>query len=164
MGYMGFGMQSWVYKRRPRKPFSKRGEIPSFSPLPKYSRTFSIKPHIKENKYKYVFWGFIFFVSFVFLINISIKKFTLYSINHSNILYENSKRIDYGGFHFLIKSGKKRLLSNNILGAYSEFNLAYKINPKNDELNQLLVETLSILCTKDIEYCNKLDYHLIQKH
>jgi len=24
MGYMGFGMQKWIYTRRPRKPFSKR--------------------------------------------------------------------------------------------------------------------------------------------
>lgn len=53
MGYMGFGMQSSVYKRHPRKPFSKRGKVPSFSPLLNYTRTFSLKPHIKENKHKY---------------------------------------------------------------------------------------------------------------
>ena len=64
---------------------------------------------------------------------------------------------DKEAFDFLIKSGKKRLLSNNILGAYSEFNLAYNIKPKDKELNELLIETLSILCDKKESHCEELD-------
>ena len=70
------------------------------------------------------------------------------------------KEQDEKAFNFLIKSGKKRLVSNNIVGAYSEFNLAYQIKPNSEELNQLLIETLSILCTKNTDYCDRLNSHL----
>jgi len=62
--------------------------------------------------------------------------------------------------NFLLNSGKKRLVSNNILGAYSEFNLAYKIKPNNKELNQLMIETLSTLCISEEKYCDRLDVFL----
>lgn len=164
MGYMGFGMQSCVYNRRPRKVFSKRGRIPSFSTLPKYSRAYKIKPHVKENKYKYVFLGLIVFISLVFLIKTFTTKFIIYTNNQSRVLLENSKQKDIEAFSFLLKSGKRRLLSNNIVGAYSEFNLAYNIRPESEELNQLLIETLSILCSEREKYCDKLDFHLQVKH
>ncbi|GAA4969873.1 hypothetical protein [Algibacter aquimarinus] len=160
MGYMGFGMQSWVYKKRPRKPFSKRGRIPSFSPFQEYSRTFKIKSHTKESKYKYTLWGIIFFISLIFLVTNYTKKFTLYTNEKSIVRIKAAEKIDNRAFVFLIKSGKKRLISNNIIGAYSEFNLAYQIKPNNEELNQLLIETLSILCDKNTDYCDDLNYHL----
>ena len=64
---------------------------------------------------------------------------------------------DNEAFEFLLRSGKNRLLSNNILGAYSEFNLAYNIKPKDKELNQLMIETLGILCVNEEKYCSELD-------
>ena len=36
MGYMGFGMQKWIYRRRPRAPFSKKTE-PGYDTLPSHS-------------------------------------------------------------------------------------------------------------------------------
>jgi len=101
MGFMGFGMQSWVYKRCPRKPFSKRGRIPSFSPLPKYSRTIKIKSHVKESKYKYAFFYLIAFISLVFLMKTFTTTFTLYTNNHRRVLLENTKQKDIEAFNFL---------------------------------------------------------------
>lgn len=160
MGYMGFGMQSWVYKRQPRKPFSKRGQIPSFTPLLKYSRTFQLKPQKKKSKYKNAFLSLLVFLSLVFLFSAFTQKLTFYNKNYNSIVNEEINRRDNEAYHFLLNSGKKRLLANNIVGAYSEFNLAYNIKPNNEELNQLIIETLSILCSENIEYCDVLDSHL----
>ena len=49
MGYMGFGMQRWVYKMKPRKLFSFERK-PSFEALPKYRREFKLKPRSYEEK------------------------------------------------------------------------------------------------------------------
>ena len=64
---------------------------------------------------------------------------------------------DKQAFNFLLNSGKTHLKRNNVVGAYSEFILAYRVNPNNKELNQLLIETLSILCVNDENYCGELD-------
>ena len=77
-------------------------------------------------------------------------------------LYNKNKNKE--AFDFLLKSGKKRLKNNEITGAYSEFNLAHNIYPNNKELNQLLIETLSILCENDSKYNMKLDFFLPQKN
>lgn len=157
MGYMGFGMQRWIYNRSLRKPFSKRGQIPSFSAIPKYSRTFKIIPHIPESKPKYVVIGIVTFISLLFLTKLYTNKFVLYSNNYTKVNQERLKAIDIEAFNFLLNSGKLHLKRNNISGAYSEFILAYKVNPNNKKLNQLLIETLSILCKKDISYCAELN-------
>lgn len=52
-----------------------------------------------------------------------------------------------------MKSGKLRLKSGRISGAYSEFKLAHAIQPNNIEVNKLLFETLEILC---LDYCKDL--------
>lgn len=159
-GYMGFGMQSWLYKKRPRKPFTKRGQVPSFTPLHSYTRTFSIKPHVKKNN---VYAGLITLVaisiSILLVVNYS-QKFVSYSQERLELIEYNTSTQESYAFSYLLNSGKQRLLSNNILGAYSEFNLAYNIRPDSKELNQLLVETLSILCSDDIKYCDVLDNFL----
>ncbi|PKO95051.1 MAG: hypothetical protein CVU14_12840 [Bacteroidetes bacterium HGW-Bacteroidetes-9] len=36
MGYMGFGMQKWIYRRKPRHPFAKKTE-PGYDTLPSHS-------------------------------------------------------------------------------------------------------------------------------
>ncbi|WP_341217178.1 hypothetical protein, partial [uncultured Wocania sp.] len=119
-----------------------------------------IKPHIKESKFKYAFLGIIIFISLVFLIKICTKKFVLYSNNYTYIKNERLIFLDNDAFHFLLRSGKNRLLSNKILEAYYEFNLAYSIRPNDKELNRLMIETLSILCVREDKYCDKLDVFL----
>ncbi|BAO77506.1 hypothetical protein [Winogradskyella sp. PG-2] len=64
---------------------------------------------------------------------------------------------DNQAFDFLMNSGKKRLRSGNIYDAYSEFKLAVAIKPVNEEVNQLLLETISMLCEENENYCNELE-------
>lgn len=157
MGYMGFGMQKWIYSRSPRKPFVK-SRIPSFTSIDTYDRTFKVQPSKSLGSF-FVLISILLlglFFSMVFL-----KKDEL--LIHSNEIRRQKTEIlaqmDIDAFKFLLKSGKYRLETNNISGAYSEFKLAYKINPDNNELNVLLSETLSILCYRDTNtnYCDELD-------
>ncbi len=157
MGYMGFGMQRWIYKRHLRKPFSKRESIPTFSPLSNYSREFKLQPSVEENEKLNGFLTLaIIFVFIIFLFFLS-SKFVSYTNNQSISISLMNESKDNEAFEFLLKSGKNRLLSNNILGAYSEFNLAHNIRPNDKELNQLMIETLGILCVNEEKYCDKLD-------
>ncbi len=156
MGYMGFGMQSWVYKMRPRKPFSMERKK-SFDPLPNYSREFKIQPSKNENvKLK----GILTIISALVLCFIFVSsgvKFKELSIIHSVKMEKIRNQKDMVAFNFLMGSGVYRLKHNNIQGAYSEFKLAQNIFPENKEAYQLLLETTRILCKNDNKYCDELD-------
>ncbi|MDO5980398.1 hypothetical protein [Flavivirga spongiicola] len=159
-GYMGFGLQKWIYSRNPRKKLYVKERISSFTALPKYSRTFTIKPSIKENKILVGFLTITTVIGFAIILNSCYKHFVVYSNERSKqiAIYKTDK--DNMAFNFLLNSGKNRLKQHRIVAAYSELNLAYAIRPNDKELNQLLIETLSILCSKDIAYCDALDKHL----
>lgn len=160
MGYMGFGMQSNVYKRRPKKPFAEHNCVPTFSAFKKISKSIESKKDTDQNKY---FSGVALILLFIFSLLLCIN-FGL-KIKEQNQLYyakvESTNHIDIKAFNFLIKSGKSRLMKGNIKGAYSEFELASRIHPHHQELQNLILETLSILCTSNEEFCAELDGQLM---
>ncbi len=162
-GYMGFGMQKWIYSRKSRTKLYVRETIPSFTSLPKYSRTFQLKASVKENKLLNGILAIGIAISLIILSGSFIKKYTDYSNEQTKQVtiynnYENEK-----AFNFLVESGISRLAGNNIIGAYSEFKLAHEIHQNDEKFNQLFIETLSILCNDDEKYCNELDYFLLEK-
>ncbi|WP_282135901.1 hypothetical protein [Seonamhaeicola maritimus] len=79
----------------------------------------------------------------------------------TNAAYENKNKV---AFNFLINSGKNRLLEGRISSAYKEFKLAHAIYPENEALNNLLIETLEILCEEDNFYCDELDEFLLNSY
>ncbi|REE07847.1 hypothetical protein DFQ09_11041 [Winogradskyella pacifica] len=152
MGYMGLGLQKWIYGMRPRKPFSMQRKG-SFTAVPTYSREFKLQ--YSNNKGSYNF-GIILFLVMVLVITLCIPSWLDHSrLQHKQELAWAIKK-DNDAFNFLIKSGKQRVSKGRILGAYSEFKLAYAIKPKDKELNQLLLETLIILCLDYNKYCDDL--------
>lgn len=155
MGYMGFGMQKWIYSRSPRKLFEK-GRIPSFTSVDTYQRTFKVQPSKSIGKF-YIYISILLLGILFSIVYLKKDEFLIHSYEVQNQKNEILAQIDKNAFNFLIKSGKNRLENSNIFGAYSEFKLAYKINQEHRELNQLLIETLSILCYNDTNYCNELD-------
>lgn len=161
---MGFGMQSWIYKKCNRKPFAKRHKLPSFSPLQKYSRDFGIKPHEDEDqvKRKNAILTIVIVLSFLMLCGVLFKQFYVYSTNHSKSITAHYRLENEKAFNYLYDSGIRRLSHNNLIGAYSELKLACQIDSKNEELNKLLIETLSALCSKDLKYCIELE-NLLKK-
>jgi len=155
-GYMGFGMASWIYKQRPRKPFSMRRSKPTCNTLETYNREFKLQPSKKASKL------YIYFVLIVIILAsvgcyYKMPEFIAYSDNIYLQKQEKEIRLNNEAFNFLINSGVSRLRQDNLIGAYSEFKLAYNIYPKNEKLNQLLIETLSILCENNNSYCSDLD-------
>ena len=71
-------------------------------------------------------------------------------------------REDKIAYNFLLESGINRMYSKNYKGAYAEFKLAYQLNPNNEQLNNLMIETLSVLCNSDEKYCNDFDAFLMK--
>ena len=138
MGYCGFGLQSWIYRMRPRKPFFMERKD-SFTKVPIYHRNFKIQS--SQSSQLKVFLSSVLIFCFLGL-GLLLKPKLL---NHSReIKKETVERIiieDNLAFNFLINSGKNRLSTNNIIGAYSEFSLAYKIKPENAELKHVLIDT-----------------------
>ena len=162
MGYMGFGMQKWIYSRNPKKKLYQKKKLQSFTALSKYSRNFKLSYRARENKTLLGLTSLFFVVGLILLVKLSNVKFTEYSNKHTEltmVLHENKNQVAY---RFLIRSGKNRLLDNRALDAYKEFKLAYAIFPQNEELNQLLIETLSTLCKKNSIYCKELDMLLLK--
>ena len=156
MGYMGFGMQRWIYSRSPRKLFVK-DRIPSFSPLQKYYRTFSIKKRVVINKRLAGLYSILVATGFILVMIFSFNNFKNYSNTQTKEVSNLIKLEDKKAFVFLVRSGKNRLAENRIKDAYYEFHLAHKIYPKSENLNKLLVETLSILCIDNNNYCKEID-------
>ncbi|MBC2845240.1 hypothetical protein [Winogradskyella flava] len=77
-------------------------------------------------------------------------------IKHKHEINTTTER-DIKAYNFLTKSGEKRLKLGNYKGALSEFKLAHNIQPNSTEVNQLLLEVISILCEKDDNYCEEYD-------
>lgn len=155
-GYMGFGMATWIYKQRPRKPFSTQRSKPSCNTLPIYSRKFKLQPSQKSSRL-YLVFSLLLIALFFTGVFFKAPQFMDYSNNRYLQKQMKTEQINNEAFEFLMKSGMNRLRVNNAVGAYSEFKLAYNINPDNEKLNQLLIETLSVLCKNENTYCNDLD-------
>lgn len=148
--YIGFTFDNWLYKKGSKSPIIITDNISVFKP----------KLTINKDKILNKFFVISIIFSFIILCAITIpmlKTFTDYSNNLSVTSKKRENLHNKEAFNFLLNSGKNRLYSNNVLGAYSEFILAYKVYPNNKEINQLLIETLSILCDKEEKYCNELD-------
>ncbi|WP_299381402.1 hypothetical protein [uncultured Lacinutrix sp.] len=153
-GYMGFGMQSWIYKRKLRKPFSKRGKVPTHSSLPLYSRVFKLQRSVKKNKKQNAVLTLLIIFSLLILGVLTFSNIFKYEKQHKEFVSEMKDIKNQEAFIFLLNSGKERLNANNFSGAYSEFVLAYTINSQNEEVVRLLEETSSVLCKTDKKYCN----------
>ena len=160
-GYMGFGMASWIYKQRPNKAFSKKKGKPSCNTIPTYSRQFKLQPSGQKSNF--------YIIMSLLLLGLILSGFYFKGtalVEHSNVIrtqkhaYEEKANND--AFNFLMLSGMRRLKSQNLEGAYSEFKLAYAIYPEHEQLHQLLTETLSALCKDGNSYCNDLDVLLSQ--
>lgn len=160
MGYMGFGMQSNVYKRHPKKPFATHNSVPKFSPFKKNSKSTKSKKDSDENKY---FSGVALILLFMLCALLSFN-FGFKIKKQNQFHYSKQERINYTdvkAFKFLITSGKSRLRQGNIKGAYSEFVLASRIQPNHQELQHLIIETLSIMCASNEAFCKELDVKLM---
>ncbi|WP_053992457.1 hypothetical protein [Mangrovimonas sp. TPBH4] len=160
MGYMGFGIQKWIYSMRPRAPFSKERK-PSFTKLDTYSRQFKLQPskssgnfYIRMSFLMLIFGGVVVYYMVPEVLNHRNKVDKLYAKR----IYEEEQE----AFTFLVHSGMERLKRHHYLEAYNEFELAFKINPKDEALNDAMLQTLSVLCRDNKKYCELLECKLVE--
>ncbi|MGS2726041.1 hypothetical protein ACU8DI_05490 [Psychroserpens sp. BH13MA-6] len=158
-GYMGFGMATWIYRQGPRKAFSKGRSKPSCNTLPTYQRQFKLQPSENKSQISEILSCLLIGL---FLISMYFKasEVVTYSLDVQKQKETRIKTTNQEAFQFLMRSGLKRLNDQNMTGAYSEFNLAYQIQPDNEQLQQLMIEVLSTLCDNNNDYCLELDQHL----
>ncbi|WP_040278500.1 hypothetical protein [Psychroserpens damuponensis] len=154
-GYMGFGMSSWIYKQGPRKAFSKRKRRPTCNTLSTYDRAFKLQPS-KKSSNLYIVFSILCIGLVAVGLHYRIPEFTKYNSIRNVQKRERIKLKKKGTFNFLMHSGQNRLRANNLVGAHSEFKLAKAIYPKDELVNQLLVETLVALCEDNNTYCDEL--------
>ena len=156
MGYMGFGMQKWIYSMRPRKPFSMQRKD-SFTVIPTYKRNFKLQPSNKSSN-PYFGIALIALMCLIFITHIP-KWYEYENFTYQQKMAYKSTQDDYA-FNFLMNSGKNRLYSGKISGAYGEFKLAQAIKPNDKEVNYLLLESLEILCLDYNRKCQ--NYHKLK--
>lgn len=159
-GYMGFGMQNWLYKTKSRKPFEKRKSIPSFSALPKYQRNFQLKKNKKHSNKLAAFLTIAIICCFLLVGFYMSNQFVSYSEKHRSELRKTNIKLDQDAFNFLMESGILELKNQRPEIAYTKFKLALLVFPENKRANQLYLETLSVLCSEDIIYCELLNSQL----
>jgi len=153
MGYMGFGMQKWIYTMRPRRPYSMQRKG-SFT---KVQHCYKTTKGAKQSDTVDV----LILIAIVLIMIVSILVIHPRWMAYENNLdaYKNEVAISNNqfAFKFLMNSGRHRFLHQNYEGAYAEFKLAKAIYPNNPEVNNLLRKTLIKLCIQEKVYCSDLD-------
>jgi len=157
--YTGFEKISWTNKQRPRKSFSRKKRLPDRKSMSTYESFFKLQPSKNRSEF-YIGLGLLLVILLTVFLHYNIPTFTNYQ-NRSVKMKKLAHRADKNAYHFLMNSGKNRLSSNNLLGAYSEFKLAQAIYPQDDCVNQVLIDTLARLCNNGNAYCDELDNLLV---
>lgn len=153
MGYMGFGLQKWIYTMRPRKPYSiqRKG---SFTEIPSYKIKFKLQPSKDIRPYNF---GILLVLLLVLVVGFSVPKWLSQAKAHQKKVTALKTYKANKAFDFLMTSGKRRLKVGNLSGAFSEFKLAKAIQPNHPELKQLYFETLRKLCIQNEVNCTPFD-------
>lgn len=145
MGYMGFGLQNWIYRQRPRKPFSKQTKS-NFEPLPTYNREFNLQKNDNYSKgYNSTYVLVILLVLSVIFIYI---LFDYVIIGNSKttpqVKQDNKESLD-----IIIESANNYRKYSEWKSAQKELELALKLDPNNLVVNKLYIQTLFSLCLED---------------
>lgn len=175
MGYMGFGLQKWIYNLKPRKPFkkgtksagqethefdkSKRFNLketstsnPELAELRLKETTERIKLNTRREKlFSSLFIiGLIVIVAFIYygVIDFSKKGNEIQKTTTARITKEKQNALD-----LLIKSGNLNLKSNEIGNAINDFKLALNIDENNTIALYNLILALSIDCEMNSKNC-----------
>ncbi|MCC1484167.1 hypothetical protein [Winogradskyella immobilis] len=152
MSYSDITLHKYKAKKRKRKPFSKRRNSPKEKTRLRFITNFSSISLDSSNIIAFVVIALV-----VFFMAMSYSGVKLHSQEMETFRLSSVERENKIAFTFLMKSGKERLERFLIKDAYSEFKLAYKLFPEDEELKKYLFETLSILCKKENAYCLELD-------
>jgi tetratricopeptide (TPR) repeat protein len=175
MGYMGFGLQKWIYNLKPRKPFKKgtkgKGyethefgnpkefklkETGTSNPALAELRLIETRKRIQlntriERLFSVLFIiGLIVFFAFMYLgvFDSSKKSKETQKVASTRITNERQYALE-----LLIRSGELNLKNNEIENAINDFILALNIDENNTTVLYNLILALSIDCEMNSRNC-----------
>jgi cytochrome c-type biogenesis protein CcmH/NrfG len=176
MGYMGLGMQKWIYTQRPRKPFSKLRKLSivtdkrfAIDDLKVGGRTHKnpSKRDIKlvlermgrtslRNKLLNLLIAFaIILLTYVILIKYEPWKSTENTEQYLIQQQEKALQLKIENFNMSISYGKHYLNKGDFVLAKQEFHHALEVFPNNQETLEYLVKTYMQDCITNEVNCEK---------
>lgn len=177
MGYMGFGLQKWIYKLKPRKPFKKRTKSAGYETHEfDNPKGFSLKEtstnnpelaelrlketteRIKLNTRRERIFSALFIIGMIVILAFIYYGVTDFSKKGNEIQKTKTARISHerqNALELLIKSGKLNLKSNEIENAINDFKLALNIDENNTIALINLILALSIDCEVNSKNCEE---------
>lgn len=176
MGYLGFGLQKWIYTQRPRKPFSKemksscntisQAELKGFDNLMSDSgNTDALDKKIQERSKRMderrivgALVGLLFLAILVFMLYISFSGFSN-AIKRSpesvKLAKEQVKKDNELAFDLALKSGTNRLANGQYDLAIKELERALRLKPSDVDAERALAEAYNMTCLKSNKNCDK---------
>lgn len=189
MGYMGFGMQKWIYSRRARKPFTRRS-LETGDTVEKYTvgdlnikgrthRTHLSPEERKEtlrrisrrslnNKILNIIIS-VSLITITVVVLVNIKPWKANGFSEQYILDENRKELVEKSevFELSMEYGKSYLKRNAYESAIKEFRHALKVFPEDKEALDYLVKAYVKDCISNDNNCDtakKILSDLIRKY
>jgi hypothetical protein len=174
MGYMGFGLQKWIYNMKPRKPFKKSNKNSGFENYDQSNREFKLKesyssnPEILDERINEAKRRIKFNIrldnihSSIYIISLlALAIFAFFGINNygernqetQTIMSSRKLQEEKNALTVVMKSGINYLNNNEIENAIKEFELAITIEPKSEEALYYYVLSLSIDCENNNRNC-----------
>jgi tetratricopeptide (TPR) repeat protein len=177
MGYMGFGLQKWIYTMKPRKLFKKGNKKPGYETTEflkprefRLSETTINNPEILEERIKAskkriafrVKVGRIYSVliiagilGVIVLVYIGISEYmSKFQENHNAVLILNTIEEENAVVVF-IESGILHLKNSEIENAINDFKLALSIDPYNKTALYNITLAFSIDCEINARNCDE---------
>jgi hypothetical protein len=180
MGYMGFGLQKWIYNMKPRKPFSKSAKNAGYENYEQAHWEFKLKEsctsnpevidkRLNEAKRRFKFnnrlddiHSSIYIIAIVVLTIITFIGVNNYKEkNQKNqvIISSRNQQEIKNALDVIIKSGINYLNHNEVKNAIKEFELALTLEPKNEEAFYYYVLSLSFDCVQNNRNCESAVTH-----
>jgi len=177
MGYMGFGMQNWIFRQRPRRAFSKDSK-PTGDTVPRFvTKEFNISgraqknpEQIEQNKRYYL--GRIqkrsikdkivsaLILAAIFLAISMLYKYQpwkRFEVSKEAVILaqQNAEQRKKAAFDMTLSYGNRKLVDSEIESAIKEFEHALKIFPNSLEAKVGLAKSYLMDCETNQNNCEK---------
>jgi tetratricopeptide (TPR) repeat protein len=177
MGYMGFGLQKWIYTMKPRKPFKKRSENFGYETNESHERRFKLKEqtlanperlderinkdrkriklNIKLDRIHSIIYIISLFVIAI-VVFVGVRDFGVsQSQENYRIIKSRQAQEKERSLSFLLKSGIYYLNNTEIESAIKEFELALGVDPTSSDALYYYVLSLSVDCELSNRNCER---------
>jgi len=172
MGYMGFGLQRWIYTQRPRK-FMSMQRRPLHNEIKGHKVTFlsavqssnsdkTYENKVEANKILALFSQFLLAVLILSMSFIIIKYCNHYfqkpnnnSLDYQTMIAKEELREKHRAYNVLTKTGRSLVRKGEYYAAYDDLIRAHKLYPKMIYHQVELANMYSYICKEKNIYCEE---------